>query len=311
MRRDVGGHADGDARRAVHEQVGEARRQDLGLGEGLVVVGLPVDGVLLEVAEELHRGLGESALGVAHGRGGVSVDVAEVAVAVDQRRAHGEPLGETNHRVVDGGVSVRVVLADDLADRPGRLLVRAVGEDARLVHGVEDAAVDGLQAVAHVGEGARGDDGHRVLDEALAHLVAELGDLEGPAVLVGLAGFLSAPCLAELLLELAVVLVLGVLRLLVGVVDVLALVGGLRSVEQAPQVLGEVARGLGRVVHVVCHVGPFSGVQKGQSLLHKFLVCKSDCPFCTPRREVTTRRGIGRRARGARCSRGGTRPGCP
>ena len=53
-----------------------------------------------------------------------------------------------------------------------------VGEDARLVHGVQDAAVHRLQAVAHVRKGARGDDAHRVLDERLLHLSAELGKLE-------------------------------------------------------------------------------------------------------------------------------------
>ena len=49
MRGDVGGHADGDALAAVDQQVGEARRQRHGFGERFVVVGLPVDGILLQV----------------------------------------------------------------------------------------------------------------------------------------------------------------------------------------------------------------------------------------------------------------------
>ena len=53
-----------------------------------------------------------------------------------------------------------------------------VGEDTRLVHGVQDAAVHRLQTVAHVGKGARSDDAHRVLDERLLHLSAELGELK-------------------------------------------------------------------------------------------------------------------------------------
>ena len=267
VRRDVGGHAHGDAVAAVDEEVGEARRQDARLGERLIVVGLPVDRVLLQVTQELHGGLGQAALGVAHGRRGVAVDVAEVAVAVDQRRAQAEPLGETDHRLVDREVTVRVVLADDLADRPGRLLVRAVGEDAALVHRVEDAAVHRLQAVSDVGQGARGDDRHRVLDEALAHLAAELAYLEGAAVLVGHAGVGAAAGLAKLLLELAVVLV--VIGVVVGLdVDVGALVVGLGAVEEAPEVLRQVGRVAGTLgaepllvvvrVVVVCHRWPFS-----------------------------------------------------
>ena len=144
VRGDVGGHADGDALAAVDQQVGEARGQRLGLGERLVVVGLPVDGILLQVTQELHGGLCQAALGVTHGGGAVAVDVAEVAVTVDERRAHGEPLCQADHGLIDRGVAVRMVLTDNFADRPGRLLVRTVGVDAALVHCVQDATVHRL-----------------------------------------------------------------------------------------------------------------------------------------------------------------------
>ena len=309
VRRDVCGHADGDARGAVDQQVGEARGQDLRLLEGLVVVGLPVHGVLLQVAQQLHGGLGQAGLGVTHCGGAVAVDVAEVAVTVHQRGADGEPLGQADHGLVDGGVTVRVVLADDLADRPRTLLVRAVGEDAGLVHGVQDAPVDGLQAVAHVRQGARRDDGHGVLDERLAHLVAELGDLQGAAMLVRLAGVHAAAAVAELLLELAVVVIfLGVLTLDVGVVDVLAGVVGLGTVQKPPQVLGKLLVGAAVVDVVVCHVRPFSRWrfcwrEERALLARKVRGCAA--------RPSVTRQGSARRGRGARCTRGGTPPGCP
>ena len=71
VRRDVGGHADRDAGGSVDQQVGEARRQHHGLGGTAVVVGLEVDGVLLDVAHHLERERGHPALGVPHGRGRV------------------------------------------------------------------------------------------------------------------------------------------------------------------------------------------------------------------------------------------------
>ena len=61
-------------------RLGEARRQCHGLGERFVVVGLPVDGILLQVTQQFHGGLGQAALGVTHGRRAVAIDVAEVAV---------------------------------------------------------------------------------------------------------------------------------------------------------------------------------------------------------------------------------------
>ena len=148
---DVGGHANGDTLRAVDKDVREARREDLRLLERLVVVGDPVHRVFVEVTEQLHGRPRKAALGVAHGGGRVAVDVSKVAMAVHERHAHREPLGQTHHGIIDRCVSVRMVLTDDLADRPGRLLVGLVGKDTRLVHGIEDAPVHRLQAVAHVG----------------------------------------------------------------------------------------------------------------------------------------------------------------
>ena len=70
------------------------------------------------------RGLGEAGLGVAHGGGAIAIDIAEIALAVDQRVALGEILGEAHQGVVDRLVAVRVELADDVADDAGALLER-------------------------------------------------------------------------------------------------------------------------------------------------------------------------------------------
>ena len=53
VRRDVGRHADGDAAGAVDQHVREARRQDRGLEVLAVVVRLEVDGLLVDVGEEV------------------------------------------------------------------------------------------------------------------------------------------------------------------------------------------------------------------------------------------------------------------
>ena len=136
VRSDIRRHANSNTLTAVDQQVGETRRQGNRLCQGFVVVGLPVDGVLLQIAQELHGGFRQTTLGVTHGSRGVAIDVAKVAMAVDERGAHREPLGKTDHRFVDRRVTVRVVLTDYFTDGPGRLLVRAVGIDTALVHRV-------------------------------------------------------------------------------------------------------------------------------------------------------------------------------
>jgi hypothetical protein len=166
------------ARAAVDQKVGEARRQHHRLLARAVVGGDEIDGLLVDVAQHLGRQAVQARLGVAHGRGGVAVDVAEVPVAVYERIAHREVLGQAHQRVVDGAVPVRVVLAHHLADDLGALHVLAVGLEAQLVHHVQDAAVHRLEAVAHVGQRAPDDDGHGVVQIRRAHLLLEPARLD-------------------------------------------------------------------------------------------------------------------------------------
>ncbi len=176
VRRDVGRHADGDAGRAVHQELRDRARQHDRLVERGVVVGAEGDGVVPEVVEHLLAEGGEARLGVAHRRRAVAVERAEVALALDQRVAQRELLRHAHHRLVGGDVAVRVVLAEHLADDRRRLpRPRTRREVQVLEHRVEDAALDGLQPVAHVGQRARGDDAQRVVEVPLLGGFLEIG----------------------------------------------------------------------------------------------------------------------------------------
>ncbi len=178
VRRNVGRHADGDAARAVDQKVGEARRQDDRLLLLLVVVRLEVDGVLVEVFEQRQRDPVEPRLGVARRCGRIAVDRAEIALPVDQRDAHGEVLRHAHQRVVDREIAVRMVLAHRVADGARRLVVGPVRREIELAHRIEDAAVDGLQAVAHVRQRAADDHAHRVIEIAALHFVEDRDRLD-------------------------------------------------------------------------------------------------------------------------------------
>ena len=114
--RDRAGHGPAHAHGPVDEQVGERDGQHLGHLLGLVEVGLVGDDLGAQVGEELGRCRREPALGVTLGGGGrLVVEVAPVALAVDQRQVRLPRLGHAHHGVIDGGVAVRVVGADDVA----------------------------------------------------------------------------------------------------------------------------------------------------------------------------------------------------
>ena len=60
---------------------------------------------------------------------------------------------------------MRVVFANNVANRTCRLAVRAIGSNAAVVHCIQNAAVNRLQTVAHVGQRAGDDNAHRVFEE--------------------------------------------------------------------------------------------------------------------------------------------------
>ncbi len=180
VRGDVGGHADGNAGGAVDEQVREARREDDGLLLAVVVVGLEVDGVLLDLAHHLDGERRHLALGVPHGGGLVVALAAEVALAGHQRVPHGPRLREAHEGVVDGGVAVGVVEAHDLAHHAGALVPAAVRAVAAVPHRVQDATVDGLEPVAHVRQGAPHDDAHCVVEVGALDLHLEVDGVNAP-----------------------------------------------------------------------------------------------------------------------------------
>ena len=170
VRRDVRGHAHRDARGAVDQQVREPGRQHRGLLLLAVVVVLEVHGVLVDVPDHLHGQRRHLGLGVPGRGGAVVARGAEVALAQRERVAHGPVLDQTHQGVVDRGVAVGVVVAHHVADHARALVERALRAVAAVVHGVEHAAVHGLETVPHVRQRTAHDHGHRVVQVGALHL---------------------------------------------------------------------------------------------------------------------------------------------
>ncbi len=178
VRRDLGRHTDRDASGAVDQEVREAGRQHRRLGLLAVVVGPEVDGVLVDVAHHLDREGREPALRISRRRGRVVAGAAEVALSRHERIAHRPVLHEPHEGVVDRRVTVRVVLAHDIADDATALVEAAVRAVATVPHRVDDPPVHRLEPIAHVRQRPRDDDRHRVLDVAALHLDVQVDRLD-------------------------------------------------------------------------------------------------------------------------------------
>ena len=85
---------------------------------------------------------------------------------------------------------MRVIFTHDVTDDAARFAVRPPGDIARFLAGVENAAVDRLQTVAHVGQRAADDHRHGVIEVAGLHLLDD-GDGGNIAVLMFVGGRLG------------------------------------------------------------------------------------------------------------------------
>ena len=178
VRRNVGGHADGDARAAIDEQVREGARQHCRLGALAVVVRDEVDGVLVHVVHEDRAERGELRLGVTHGGRGIAFHRAEVALTTDENVPHGPRLRHVHERGVDRLVTVRVVVTHRLADDLGALHFLPVRPHTKFAHGKQNAPLRGLQAVPRVRQRPGNDDGHRIVEERRLHFLLHRDGLD-------------------------------------------------------------------------------------------------------------------------------------
>ena len=159
-----------------------------------VVIGAEIDRVLVDAVEQRRGDLGQPRLGVAVGGRVIAVDIAEIALAVDQRIADGEVLGEARQRVVDRLVAVRMEIAHRVADDLGAFPELALGAEPQLLHGVEHAPMHGLQPVAHVGQRAVHDGRERVSEVALFQRLAQIHGLDRPLRIRRRNPFSHGPC---------------------------------------------------------------------------------------------------------------------
>ena len=167
---------------------GNLRRKNRRLGLGAVVVRLEVDRILVDIAENRERRLGQPRLGISIGRRGIAVDRAEIALPVDQRHAHGEILRHPDHRVVNRLVAMRMIFTDHVTDDARGFDVLLVRRMALLVHRVQNAPMHRLQPVARIRQRARHDHAHGVIEVGAFHLVEDgYGtNVRGPRWLSGL-----------------------------------------------------------------------------------------------------------------------------
>jgi hypothetical protein len=173
VRRNRGRHPDRDPLRAVGEQIRKRPGQHHRLVFGTVVGRAEIDGVLLDAFEQEARDLGQPRLRVAHRRRIIAVDIAEVALPVDQRIALREILRQPYQRVIHRLVTVRMELANHVTDNARAFLECGARVQSQLPHRIDQPAMHGLKPVARIGKRTVHDGGEGVGEIALLERLAQ------------------------------------------------------------------------------------------------------------------------------------------
>ena len=150
MRRNTGRHAHGNTRCAIGQEVRKGRRQHNRLGILTIISVAKINRVAIKVLQQQTGNLGHARLGVTHGGGVITIHIAEIALPIHQRIAHCKILRQTHQSIIDGLVAMRMIAADNIADNAGRFLKPLLRVKAQLAHGKQQAAMHGLQPVAHI-----------------------------------------------------------------------------------------------------------------------------------------------------------------
>ena len=119
----VGRHTDGDTAGPVGEQEREGGGKHGRLLQGIVIVRAEIDRLLLDVLQHLLTDTAHFRFGVSHGRRRIPVDGTKVSLGIHYRVAQREVLGQTDQGIIDRGITMRVILAQNVTDDTSALLV--------------------------------------------------------------------------------------------------------------------------------------------------------------------------------------------
>ena len=188
MRRDIGCHANRNAARAIDQQIGEGRRQHARFIHAFIVIRLEIHRVFVNTGQQRTRSRRQARFGVAHRRRRITINRTKIPLPINQRQAHGKGLRHAHQRIINRSIAMRMVFTHHVANHARRFAIGLVSRVAGFLHGKQNAPMDRLQPIAHIGQSARHDHAHRVIEVGTAHFLLN-GDRG--RILRGLAGILS------------------------------------------------------------------------------------------------------------------------
>ena len=171
MRRHIRSHTYGNTTCTIHEQVGEAARQNGWFAKRVVEVQLHIHRILLDIAQHLFCKFGKTCFGITHSSCTIAVDWAEVTLPVNQRITHCPRLRQTHQRTINRTVAMRVILTHYLTYDTRRFLRRLIARITQLVHSEQHTAMHRLKTITHIRKRTRHNYTHWIVNIRGSHLL--------------------------------------------------------------------------------------------------------------------------------------------
>ena len=116
MRRNTGRHADGNARRPIGQQIGKSGGQHNRLFVFAIISGAKINRVAVNILQQQTGNFGHACFRVTHGGGIITIDIAKIALPINQWIAYGKILRQTHQCIINRLIAMRMVATDNIAD---------------------------------------------------------------------------------------------------------------------------------------------------------------------------------------------------
>jgi hypothetical protein len=140
----------------------KGRRQHDGFAFLAIISGAEINRVFLNPFQQRLRHLCQPRFGVAHGSRVIAINIAEIALAFDQRITRCEILREPHHRLINRGIAMGVIFTHHIAHDTRAFLEAGFRIKPQLPHRPKQAAMHGLQPIAHIRQGPCRNGGKRI-----------------------------------------------------------------------------------------------------------------------------------------------------
>ena len=168
---DLGGHTNGNTLRSVDQDIGNPGGHNRGLQHGVIVGGNKINGFLVQIGNQFLVKPGHPCLGIPHCGRGITVHGAEVTLAIHQGIAQGKMLSHPDQGVINSGITMWMILTNDITDNTSRFDVGTIVTVAQLAHGKQGTPVHGFQTITHIGQCPAHNNGHGIVQVGLAQFL--------------------------------------------------------------------------------------------------------------------------------------------